>query len=125
MGTLRNLLAYKKAFKLAMEIFYLSKGFPKEEQYSLTSQIRRCTRSVNTNLGEAYRKRRYPNYFVSKVSDADMENAETQVWLEFALASEYISIDQYNILNEKCEEVAKLLVYMMNNPEKIFNKQLN
>jgi len=116
------LLAYKKAFELAMEIFHLSKKFPKEEQYSLTDQIRRSTRSVNTNLAEAYRKRRYPNHFVSKVSDADMENGETQVWLEFALACEYISTDQYDKLDEKSEEVAKLLVYMMSNPEKFLNK---
>ena len=122
MGTLRDLLAYKKAFELAMEIFDLSKKFPKEEQYSLTDQIRKCSRSVNANLSEAYRKRRYPNHFVSKLSDADMENGETQTWLEFALACEYISSDQYANLNEKCEEVAKLLVFMITNPEKFFIK---
>ena len=118
MGTLKDLLAYKKSFELAMDIFHLTKTFPKEETYSLTDQIRRSSRSVNANLGEAYRKRRYPNHFISKLSDADTENGETQVWLEFALACKYISEDQYRSLNDKCEEIAKLLVYMMNNPEK-------
>ena len=118
MGTLRDLLAYQKAFKLAMEIFNLSKRFPKEETYSLTDQIRRCSRAVNANLGEAYRKRRYPNYFISKLSDADTENGETQVWLDFALACKYIDKQQYDELYAITEEIARLLVYMMNNSEK-------
>ncbi|HCN83126.1 MAG TPA: diversity-generating retroelement protein bAvd family protein [Sphingobacteriaceae bacterium] len=122
MGTIRDLLAYKKGFELAMEVFQLSKKFPKDEIYSLTNQIRRSSRSVNANLGGAYRKRKYPNHFISKLSDADTENGETQVWLEFALACEYISIDQYQILSGKCDEISKLLVFMMNNPEKFINK---
>ncbi len=89
MGTLRDLLVYQKAFELAMEIFQITKRFPKEETYSLTDQIRRSSRSVNANLGEAYRKRRYINHFISKLSDADTENGETQVWLDFALACKY------------------------------------
>lgn len=80
----KHLTAYKKAFDLAMKIFEASKKFPKEETYSLTDQIRRSSRSVATSIAEAYRKRNYPAYFASKVSDADMENSETQVWLEFA-----------------------------------------
>jgi four helix bundle protein len=124
MGTIKDLLVYKKAFDLAMEIFHLSKRFPKEEKYSLTDQIRKSSRSVNANLGEAYRKRRYPNHFISKISDADTENGETQVWLEFALACGYISIEQYTILDKACEEIAKLLIYMMDNPGKFMtNKQ--
>lgn len=122
MGTIKDLLAYQKGFKLSMEIFQISKGFPPEEKYSLTDQIRRCSRSVCANLAEAYRKRKYPNHFVSKLSDADTENGETQTWLEFALACNYISIDEFNILNNQAEEVAKLLVYMMNNPEKFLVK---
>ncbi|WP_406824479.1 four helix bundle protein [Pedobacter sp. KACC 23697] len=118
MGTIKDLLAYQKGFKLSMEIFQISKRFPSEEKYSLTDQIRRCSRSVCANLAEAYRKRKYPNHFVSKLSDADTENGETQTWLEFALACNYISIDEFDILNNQAEEVAKLLVYMMNNPEK-------
>ena len=123
MGTIRDLLAYRKAFDIAMEIFELSKSFPKEETYSLTDQIRRSSRSVNANLAEAYRKRRYPNHFVSKLSDTDTENGETQTWLEFALACKYITNEKYDLLFEKCEEVAKLLVYMMNNPEKFLSHQ--
>lgn len=122
MGTIKNLLAYEKAFALAMEIFHLTKKFPKDERYSLTDQIRRSSRSVNSNLGEGYRKRRYPNHFISKLSDADMENGETQVWLEFALACDYISKEQYETLTEKCEEIARLLVFMMNNHEKFISK---
>lgn len=85
---------YKLAFQLAMKIFEVSKKFPKEETYSLTDQIRRSSRSVCSCLAEAHRKRLYEAYFVSKVSDADMENAETQTWLEFALACQYIAQEQ-------------------------------
>jgi four helix bundle protein len=84
--TFRDLAAYKKAFELAMMIYKITKRFPPEEKYSLTDQIRRSSRSVATTIAEAYRKRSYANYFVSKVSDADMENTETQAWLDFALA---------------------------------------
>ncbi|HEY1023530.1 MAG TPA: four helix bundle protein [Sphingobacteriaceae bacterium] len=118
MGTLKDLLADQKAFKLAMEIFELSKSFPREETYSLTDQIRRSSRSVCANLAEAYRKRRYPNHFISKVSDADTENGETQTWLEFALACKYITQEKHHQLFNQSEEVARLLVYMMNNPDK-------
>ena len=118
MGTIRDLLAYQKAFALAMEIFEQSKFFPKEETYSMTDQIRRSSRSVNANLAEAYRKRRYPNHFISKISDADTENGETQTWLQFALACKYISQEKHDQLFNQCEEIARLLVYMMNNPEK-------
>jgi len=118
MATLKDLIVYKKAFSLAMEIFHITKKFPKEEVYSLTDQIRRSSRAVNANLGEAYRKRRYPNHFISKLSDSDTENGETQVWLDFALACEYISQEKYDILFAQTEEIARLLVYMMNNPEK-------
>lgn len=121
MGTLKTLLAYQKGFELAMDIFSISKSFPKEETYSLTDQIRRSSRSVCANLAEAYRKRRYPNHFVSKLSDSDTENGETQTWLDFALACGYISNEQFEKLNNKAEEVAKLLVYMMNNPQKFIN----
>jgi len=123
MSTLKDLIVYKKAFELAMDIFKVTKAFPKEEVYSLTDQIRRSSRSVNANLGEAFRKRRYPNHFISKLSDADMENGETQVWLDFSLACEYITKDTYDSLFFKSEEVAKLLVYMMNNPEKFMTHQ--
>ena len=114
----KDLLVYKKAFQLAMEIFEISKKFPKEETYSLTDQIRRCSRSVCSNIAEAYRKRRYPKHFISKVSDADSENAETQVWLEFAKACEYIINEEFADLHNKSMEVGKLLNLMIEHPEK-------
>lgn len=82
----RNLTVYKKAFALAMEIFQITKKFPKEERYSLTDQIRRSSRSVCSCVGEAYRKRQYEAFFVSKSSDGDGENTETRVWLDFSMA---------------------------------------
>lgn len=81
----QNLLAYKKGFDVAMEVFEISKSFPKEETYSLIDQIRRSSRSVTITIIEAYRKRDYPKYFLSKLTDADVENSETQGWLEYAL----------------------------------------
>lgn len=93
MGDYRDLIVYQKAFKLAMEIKELTQNFPPEEKYSLTDQIRRSSRSVCVNLVEGYRKRRYPAHFVSKVSDSDMENSETQVWIDFAQACNYLNID--------------------------------
>jgi len=79
MSTFRDLNVYQKAFKLAMDIFNLTKLFPDEEKFGLTSQIRRSTRSVCSSIAEAYRKKKYPAHFVSKTTDADMENSETQV----------------------------------------------
>ena len=87
----KELLAYKKSFDLAMLIFEISKTFPKEETYSLTDQIRRSSRSVCANISEAYRKRRYPKHFISKLTDADGENSETNTWLDFALGCKYIT----------------------------------
>lgn len=101
-----------------MEIFELTKNFPKEETYSLTDQIRRSSRSVCTNLGEAYRKRIYRAHFISKCTDCDSENTETQVWLDFALACNYIPNKVYKDLLNKSEEVGKLINHMINNPEK-------
>ncbi len=82
----RELEVYQLALEAAMQIFQFSKAFPAEERYSLTDQMRRCSRSVCANVGEAWRKRRYPNAFVSKLSDAEAEAAETQVWLEMDYA---------------------------------------
>ena len=117
-GTFRDLTAYKKAFALAMEIFSLSKKFPPEEKYSLTDQVRRSSRSVCSNIGEAYRKRQYPAHFVSKSSDADMENTETRVWLDFALSCNYINKSVWDGLEANSEEVGRLLNHMIENPEK-------
>ncbi|GAB3914972.1 four helix bundle protein [Mucilaginibacter boryungensis] len=118
MGTFRELIAYKKAFNLSMEIFELTKKFPKEETYSLIDQIRRSSRSVFACIAEGYKKRRYPNHFISKLTDADMENGETQAWLDASLACKYISKEIFEDLNKKSEEVSYLLIYMINNPDK-------
>ncbi len=123
LGSFRDLTVYKKAFALAMEIFELTKSFPKEERYSLTDQIRRSSRSVCAHIGEAYRKRQYVAYFVSKSSDGDMENTETRVWLDFALACKYITIDIKESLDTKSEEIGKLLNHMIENPQKYVRKQ--
>ena len=114
----KELLAYQKSFHLAMDVFRVSKSFPSEEKYSLTDQIRRSSRSVSANIAEAYRKRRYPNHFVSKLTDSDAENSETNVWLAFALECEYINKETYNTLNLQTIEVGKLINYMINNPGK-------
>ena len=113
-----ELLAFKKSFSLAMEIFNISKSFPKEEKYSLTDQIRRSSRSISANIAEAYRKRRYVKHFISKLTDSDGENSETNVWLQFALNCEYITIEKFNELNEQNKEIGKLINYMINNPSK-------
>jgi four helix bundle protein len=114
----RELFAYKRAFDLAMEIYELSKSFPLEEKYSLTDQIRRSSRSVCANIAEAYRKRRYPNHFISKLTDSDAENSETNVWLEFAFECNYITKEIYQKLSVKNIEIGKLINYMINNPVK-------
>jgi len=101
-----------------MEIFSITKSFPKEETYSLIDQIRRSLRSVFASIAEAYKKRKYPNHFVSKLTDADMENGETQAWLDASLACNYIDIGKYNELNKQSEVITYLLIYMINNPEK-------
>ena len=120
----RELLAYQKAFQLSMEVFRISKLFPIEERYSLTDQIRRSSRSVCTNIAEAYRKRRYVNHFISKLSDSDAENSETNVWLEFALECEYINNETFINLTAKNTENGKLINFMINNPDK-FGCNLN
>lgn len=114
----RDLTVYKKAFALAMDIFQVSKNFPKEERYSLTDQIRRASRGVCGCIAEAYRKRNYTAYFISKSSDADMENSETQTWLDFSIACTYIEEEKYKSLISQSEEVGKLLNHMVENPDK-------
>ena len=122
MGSYRDLIAFRKAYDLAMMIFNVSRNFPKEEKYSLTDQIRRSSRSVCTNMAEAYQRRIYRDYFVSKLNDAQAENAETQVWLDFAKDCTYITFDDYESLTGQNTEVGKLIFYMINNPEKFAPK---
>ena len=118
----QDLLAYKKGFIVAMEVFELTKSFPKEEIYSLTDQIRRSSRSDTITIAEAYRKREYPKYFHSKLTDADAENSETQGWLEYALACNYISQETHDSVLEKSNEVGKLINFMILNPSKFGSK---
>jgi four helix bundle protein len=113
-----ELEVYKKAFEAALEIFELSKKFPKEEKYSLTDQIRRASRSVCSNLAEAFRKRRYPKAFISKLSDSEGEAAETQVWLEFSYNHSYISLEDFDRLTLVYDHIIGKLVVMSNQPEK-------
>ena len=114
----KTLLAYQKGFNLAMEIFHLTKDFPKSEMFGLTSQMVRSSRSVCSNIAEGYRKRQYEKHFISKLSDGDSENSETQLWLDFAFECKYISEEKRLELQNKSEEIGKLINYMMNNPEK-------
>ena len=121
--TFHELLAYKKSFVLAMKIFEITKLFPKEETYSLTDQIRRSSRSVPATIAEAYRKRIYPKHFYSKLTDADAENSETQVWLAFAFSCKYISENLFEELTSESQEIRKLFNYMILNPKKFGSKK--
>jgi four helix bundle protein len=113
----KELEVYKLSFISAMRIFEISKRFPKEETYSLTDQIRRSSRSVCSNLAEAFRKRRYPKSFVSKLSDSESEAAETQTWLDFAINCEYITKVEHTELTESYENIIGKLVNMSLHPE--------
>ena len=113
----RDLDVYQRAFATAMKIFHLSKGFPKEETFSLTDQGRRTSRSVCANMAEAWRKRRYRAAFISKLSDAETEAAETQVWLEFAVECGYLDGVTFQDLDSAYEGVIGSIVHMINHPE--------
>ena len=114
----KELIVYKKAFTLAMEVFEVSKSFPKEEKYSLTNQIRRSSRSVCANIAESYRKRLYVRHFISKLTDSDAENSETIVWLDFSNACDYLPKEKHEKMTSEAIEIGKLLNYMMLHPEK-------
>jgi four helix bundle protein len=119
----KNLKVYQLAYQLAMEIFEVSKKFPKEEVYSLTNQIRRSSRSICANIAEAYRKRRYPKSFTSKISDADGETSETIVWVDFAQSCSYIDAETHNSLINSYIEIGRMLGSMGDNPERFLPKQ--
>jgi len=113
-----DLDVFKMSFDSAMKIYELSKNFPKEEKYSLTDQIRRSSRSVAANIAEAFRKRRYPKAFISKLSDSEAEAAETQVWLKFAFECEYVEKKVFNELYQNYDYILGKLVNMAIKPEK-------
>ncbi len=112
-----ELEVYKKSFAAAMKIFELSKGFPAEEKYSLTDQIRRSSRSVCTNQAEAWRKRVYHAHFASKLTDSEAEAAEIQTWLQFAVECKYVSREIASELYTEYESIIAMLVSMRNHPE--------
>ena len=112
-----DLRVFQLSFEAGMEVFELSKIFPREELYSLTDQIRRSSRSVSGNIAEGWRKRRYPKMFVAKLSDSDGEAAETQVWLDYALACKYIEEQEHNLLYDKYEHIMAMLTNMITKPE--------
>jgi len=114
----RDLRVYQASIKAAMRIFEITKKFPPEEKYSMTDQMRRASRSVCSNLGEAWRRRRYKAAFIAKLNDSETEATETQVWLELALLSDYISKDIYNEMFAEYESITAQLVVMINQPEK-------
>lgn len=116
--TFRDLDVYRMAFELAIEIHEISSRFPREETYSLTDQIRRASRSICSNIGEAWRKRRYMAAFVSKLSDAETEAAEVQVWLQFAERLQYIPEEEVSRLDAEYENILGKLVRMIDRPEK-------
>ena len=116
--THKELEVYKLAFGAALEIYRISKSFPTEEKFSLTDQIRRSSRSVCANIAEAFRKRRYPKSFISKLSDSEGEAAETQGWLEFAMEFEYIDKERYDSLYDKYDHILSQLVIMINSSGK-------
>lgn len=115
----RDLKVYQQAYKLAMEIFRESKTFPHDERYSLTSQIRRASRSVAANIAEGYRKRQYPSMFVSKLADSDAEATETQVWLDFARDCGYLSPERHKELLAGYDEIGRMFSSMIAHPERL------
>jgi four helix bundle protein len=118
MSDYRDLIAYKKSYTLAMDIFLRTKKFPAEEKFGLTNQIRRSSRSVCANLVESYRRRKYKAHFVAKLTDSGAENAETQLWLDFSKDCEYLAIEEFSDFSFRNNEVGKLIWYMIENPEK-------
>jgi len=109
----RDLEVYKLAREVSREIYFLSKTFPAEEKYSLTDQIRRSSRSVGAQIAESWGKRRYENHFISKLTDSDSEQLETQHWLEVAEECNYINTETSNNLIQKCESIGKMIQSMI------------
>ena len=123
MAGFKDMSIYKKAFEMARMVFTLSKRFPSEEKFSLTDQVRRSSRSVTAQYAEGYRKKRYPAHFISKMTDADGENAERQVWLDHAVACGYVTENDIAPILKVSEEVGRMLGDMIENPEKYVGKR--
>jgi four helix bundle protein len=113
----RDLIVYQKARSVAKQVFEITKAFPREEQYSLTDQARRSSRSIGAQIAEAWAKRRYPNHFIAKLSDADGEQNETQHWIETAADCGYLKPERANTLNGELAEIGKMLQSMIDRAE--------
>lgn len=114
----RELKVYKVAYKAAMEVFLLTKTFPEAEKFDLTSQIRRSSRSVVSNVVEAWRRRRYPKNFVSKLTESETEADETLLWLDISLDCNYISIEKHAKISDKYDHILSMLVLMIKDKDK-------
>jgi four helix bundle protein len=119
----KELEVYRKAYELAMCIFRLSCRFPSEERFALTGQIRRSSRSICMNLREAWAKRRYPAHFVSKLTDCDGENSETDTSVDFAKDCGYLSPEEHQDLTNRCAEIGKMLGAMIQNPTPFLHRE--
>ncbi|RCW30030.1 four helix bundle protein [Marinilabilia salmonicolor] len=117
-NSFRDLIVYQKAYAISMEIFLLTKEFPKEERYSLVDQIRRSSRSICANLSEAWAKRRYEKVFINKLTDCLGDEFETETWLNYSLDCGYLKDSTFSDLMGQYEEVRKILISMINNPQK-------
>jgi len=120
----KDLKVYQLAYRLAIELFEITKTFPKEERYSLTDQIRRSSRSIAANIAEAWKKRLYPKMFISKIVDAAGEAGETEVWLDFAKDTGYLIKEKYDELVSGYDEVNRMLYGMIEKPEKFCPKSI-
>ena len=121
----RDLVVYKNARKLAKSIFELTKSFPKEEMYSLTDQVRRSLRSIGAQIAEAWAKRRYKKHFISKLTDADGEQQETQHWIETAEDCRYLSLEQTQKLNSSLSEIGRMINSMINKADIFCDKRFS
>jgi four helix bundle protein len=121
----RDLEVYKLAREVSKSIFILTKSFPSEEKYSLTDQVRRSSRSVGAQVAEAWGKRRYENHFISKLTDADSEQLETQHWIDEALECNYIDLNTHTNLIKKCESIGKMIHSMIDKSSSFCQKTIN
>jgi len=124
LNSAKELDVYKLAYELAIMIFEISKGFPPEERFALTTQIRRSSRSVCVNLREAWAKRRYDAHFISKLTDCDAENSETDSSVDFARDCRYISAEEHQLLKDNCADIGRMLGQMMKKSQSFYSRNL-
>lgn len=120
-GSFRELVVYQETRKLALDIFEQTKGFPKEETYALTDQVRRSSRSIGAQIAEAWAKRRYERHFISKLTDADGELQETQHWIGIAYDCGYWDQAVAGPLREHCQKIGRLLGSMIDKADQFCN----